>query len=52
MKKETEYDIGELRKGKCHSCGERGWLADDGNRCVDCIEDEKFYNESKGLFLS
>ena len=48
---ETTYSESELEHGKCTSCDETSdeivWW--DG-RCVDCIEEEKFYHETmKGL---
>ncbi len=48
---ETNYLEFELEKGKCTSCSEKSSeiLIDDG-RCVDCIEEQKFYDETmKGL---
>jgi len=47
MMKETIYSDFELKKGKCTSCGEKSKeiLIGDG-RCVDCIEDEKFYEDT------
>lgn len=48
---ETTYPEFELEKGKCTYCEKKSneILIDDG-RCVDCIEEEKFYNETmKGL---
>ena len=47
MNTETTYYDNELKRGKCTSCGEisNEILIDDG-RCVDCIEAEKFYNET------
>lgn len=47
MIEETTYSAGDLKKGKCKSCGERSSeiLIDDG-RCIDCIEEQKFFDES------
>lgn len=44
MIEETIYDISELTHGVCESCGEESdeILKGDG-RCVDCIEEERFY---------
>lgn len=44
---ETTYSEIELEKGKCTCCGELSneILIDDG-RCIDCIEEEKFYDET------
>jgi hypothetical protein len=52
MTTETTYSRFELRSGKCPSCGELSneILIEDG-RCVDCIEEERFYEESmKGFY--
>lgn len=45
MKTETTYSAFDLEKGKCTSCDEKSKeiLIGDG-RCVDCIEDEKFFD--------
>jgi len=51
MIEETTYYQSELETGKCTSCSEQTneILIDDG-RCIDCIEEEKFYEETmKGL---
>jgi hypothetical protein len=47
MMQEITYEPYELESGKCTSCGEYSneILIGDG-RCVDCIEAEKFYNET------
>jgi len=47
MKSETTYSASDLKKGKCTSCGESSneiLIADD--RCIDCIEQEKFIDET------
>lgn len=51
MTTETNYDFSDLEEGKCTCCSEISTeiLIGDG-RCIDCIEDEKFFNETmKGL---
>lgn len=51
MNSETIYSNRDLEKGKCTCCGEKSSeiLIGDG-RCIDCIEEEKFYEETmKGL---
>lgn len=48
---ETTYSPLELEKGKCKCCLEKSneILIGDG-RCVDCIEEENFYNNTmKGI---
>lgn len=47
MTNETTYSERDLETGKCTSCSEQSneILIGDG-RCVDCIEDEKFYEET------
>lgn len=48
---ETNYSDFELKSGKCTSCSEKSdeILIGDG-RCVDCIEEQKFFNETmKGV---
>ena len=48
---ERTYKLHELKKGKCTSCGEKSneIVIGDG-RCVDCIEAERFYEETmKGV---
>ncbi len=44
---ETTYNEFELKSGKCTSCDEKTKeiLIEDG-RCVDCIEADKFYEET------
>lgn len=44
---ETTYDFSDLESGICKKCGEKSdeILIKDG-RCIDCIEEEKFYNET------
>lgn len=44
---ETTYYPDDLEHGKCRCCGEESdeILKDDG-RCVDCIEEEKFINQT------
>lgn len=43
----TTYSEHDLKKGKCTSCGEKSKqiLINDG-RCVDCIEEQKFYEKT------
>lgn len=51
MIEETTYSRFDLTKGICDCCGEESneILRGDG-RCIDCIEEEKFYNHTmKGL---
>ena len=51
MMEETTYSPAELKKGRCKSCGEKSneIVIGDG-RCVECIEEEKFFNETmKGI---
>ncbi|WP_190304355.1 hypothetical protein [Flavobacterium branchiophilum] len=45
MVTQTTYSQSELDKGKCTCCGEISdeILIEDG-RCIECIEDEKFYD--------
>ncbi len=47
MKSETTYGPSELKKDRCKSCGEKSneIVIGDG-RCVECIEEEKFFNET------
>ena len=47
MKTETTYSDCELKKGKCTCCGDLSMeiLIDDG-RCIDCIEEEKFIEQT------
>jgi len=48
MKTETTYSKFDLKKGKCTCCGQKSKeiLIGDG-RCVDCIEEEKFIEETQ-----
>jgi hypothetical protein len=51
MIEERTYEPRDLKKGKCPSCGEKSneIVVEDG-RCVDCIEAERFYDETmKGV---
>ena len=51
MTTETIYTPYEPTSGHCRACGEESYeiLIGDG-RCLDCIEDEKFFKETmKGL---
>lgn len=51
MINETNYSKNELENGKCTCCDEQSneILIGDG-RCIDCVEDEKFFDETmKGL---
>ena len=51
MKTEITYSEFDLESGVCTSCSEQSdeILIGDG-RCVDCIEEQKFFEESmKGL---
>ena len=47
MINETTYSPLDLKKGKCKCCGQRSAeiLVRDG-RCIDCIEEEKFIEET------
>lgn len=48
---ETTYSKSDLESGKCTCCSEQSdeILIGDG-RCVDCIEDDKFFEETmKGV---
>ena len=51
MKRTTTYEWHELEEGKCTSCDEKSdEIVEWDGRCIDCIEEEKFYNETmKGL---
>jgi hypothetical protein len=45
MTEESKYLQENLYKGKCSECGT--WstaLVKGDGRCIDCIEDEEFYN--------
>lgn len=47
MKTETNYSQFDLKKGKCISCGEKSdEILIGDNRCIDCIEEEKFIEET------
>lgn len=51
MESETTYSEQDLESGKCKCCDEQSneILIDDG-RCIDCIEEQKFYEETmKGI---
>lgn len=52
MIEETVYSPDELEHGVCKSCGEESdeILKGDG-RCVDCIEEEKFINQTMSDIL-
>lgn len=46
---ETIYTPADLHYGKCEWCGEESdeiVTAEDGEKCIDCIEEEKFYQET------
>lgn len=46
---ETIYSPSELHHGVCEWCGEESdeiVTTEDGDICVDCIEEEKFYQET------
>ena len=44
---ETTYDIYDLRYGICERCGEESHEIDPTTGlCIDCIEEERFYQES------
>lgn len=51
MKTETIYTPEELEWGVCSCCGDETdeILIGDG-RCIDCIEDEKFYIETMRVY--
>ena len=47
----THYSFDDLESGECQSCSEESEeiLINDG-RCLDCIEEQKFFEETmKGL---
>lgn len=51
---ETIYTPSDLHHGICHRCGEESHelICDDNGDdvCIDCIEEEKFYQETmKGI---
>lgn len=46
---ETTYTPADLHHGKCEWCGEASEeivTTENGDKCVDCIEEEKFYQET------
>ena len=44
---ETTYGIDDLRHGICERCGEESNEIDTRTGwCIDCIEEERFYQES------
>ena len=48
---ERVYTTNDLKEGKCTSCGEQSneILIGDG-RCLDCVEEQNFYEETmRGL---
>lgn len=47
----TVYDFNFLETGTCTSCGDKtDEIMPDDDRCVDCIQEQKFYEETmKGL---
>lgn len=47
MIQETIYNPNDLKRGRCRCCGEMSneILIGDG-RCVECIEEEKFIEET------
>lgn len=41
----TTYTPEDLKSGKCKWCGEKSEeICIDEGICIDCIEEEKFYN--------
>jgi formylmethanofuran dehydrogenase subunit E len=51
---ETIYHPSDLHRGECERCGEMSdeliYTEDGQEICIDCYEDEKFYQETmKGL---
>lgn len=49
MKTETTYTPADLHHGTCEWCGEESGeivTTEDGEKCIDCIEEEKFYQET------
>ena len=45
MKEIRIYKSNDLTYGTCESCGETSnEISIDDGRCVDCIEEERFYN--------
>lgn len=51
MKTETTYTEMELITGECTCCNEKSnEIIESDGRCIECIEDEKFFEETmKGL---
>lgn len=53
MTSETIYRRSELHHGTCEWCGEESdgiVTTDEGEKCIDCIEEEKFYQQTmKGI---
>lgn len=43
---ETTYYPEDLEKGKCKSCSEKTWVVINDGRCPECIEEQKFYEET------
>lgn len=46
---ETIYTSADLHQGKCEWCGEESdeiVATPNGGKCIDCIEEEKFFNET------
>ena len=51
MKTQTTYNENELDRGKCSCCGEvNDTIVIDDGRCIECIEEEKFYDATMGGF--
>lgn len=47
MTTETTYGPWDLERGECVCCGEVSDIIVKGtDTCADCIEDQKFYEES------
>lgn len=46
MIEERIYLREELHSGKCDCCGEESDEITDSGLCVDCIEEERFINET------
>ncbi len=47
MKIETTYQPEDLKSGTCTTCSEESeeiLIADEHGRCIDCIEEQKFYD--------
>lgn len=50
---ETTYSIDDLRHGICKRCGEESHEIDTRTGwCIDCIEEERFYQESMRMVNS